>query len=301
MSNPDYSNYNNFVKTMQDLQPCLLKILQNRFNRDMASETYGTPTTPKDGQLLKYTMEEGDEEQTISPLSIMVECIGNLYKAMHNLGLFANRIELGRAMQTRVNLFLTNKEWDASHILDFKTEGPIEQHHPIKIETPVQAKAPLELVSMVVMGPLHGATKFTYVLIIHDAYSSMIWVQGLMNKSQASQEVVWWFSEICVTTHQTPSEVIFNHRLKEVHIDQVMNGTTLVASGQQLHSADGILLEPLSLNEAKLCDDWDKWQKAMINEMTSMNKMDVFELAEILPDGKLIGVLWVFKLKLDAQ
>ncbi|SAM82126.1 uncharacterized protein UBRO_20634 [Ustilago bromivora] len=73
---------------------------------------------------------------------------------------------------------------------------------------------------MVVMGPLHGATKFTYVLIIHDAYSSMIWVQGLMNKSQASQEVVWWFSEICVTTHQTPSEVIFNHRLKEVHIDQ---------------------------------------------------------------------------------
>ncbi|SAM82125.1 uncharacterized protein UBRO_20633 [Ustilago bromivora] len=141
MSNPDYSNYNNFVKTMQDLQPCLLKILQNRFNRDMASETYGTPTTPKDGQLLKYTMEEGDEEQTISPLSIMVECIGNLYKAMHNLGLFANRIELGRAMQTRVNLFLTNKEWDASHILDFKTEGPIEQHHPIKIETPVSVRA----------------------------------------------------------------------------------------------------------------------------------------------------------------
>ncbi|SPC63948.1 uncharacterized protein UHOD_11381 [Ustilago sp. UG-2017b] len=396
---------------------------------------------------------------------------------------------------------------------------------------PREVKAPLELVSMDVMGPLHGATKFTYVLIIHDAYSSMTWVQGLTNKSQASQEAVWWFSEICVTTHQILSEVIFDHRLKEVCIDQagatrghitpfelfygkrpelyqlrrfgcvtyvilrgntqstwlhnhpvvskhlqphtlcgtylgfsdapravkghwqlesgaapshlpfltgdneflcsytwlpqdddsaemglndyvppslipysrqrgstsrptssdsfsynqewdcimaeievageivvdldaiaadldtkldtaltkggnmlqvptqtadpgdvpllqtprttcsetqattlgnhhlnrmaftamVMKGTALVTSGQQLCSADGILLEPLSLNEAKSHDDWDKWQEAMINEMMSMNKMDVFKLADIPPDGKLIGVCWVFKLKLNAQ
>ena len=141
MSNPDYSNYNDFVETMQDLLPRLLKILQNQFNQEIASETYGTPTAPKDGQLLKYAMEEGDEEQTISPLSIMVKCIGNLYKAMHNLGPFASQIELGRAMQTRVNLFFTNEEWDASRIFDFKIEGPIEQHHPIKIETPVSVRA----------------------------------------------------------------------------------------------------------------------------------------------------------------
>ncbi|SOV02267.1 uncharacterized protein UDID_19160 [Ustilago sp. UG-2017a] len=81
----------------------------------------------------------------------------------------------------------------------------------------------------------------------------------------------------------------------------VMDGTALVASGQQLRSTNGILLELLSLNEAKLRDDWDKWQQAMINEMTSMNKMVVFELADIPLDGKLIGVRWVFKLKLDAQ
>ncbi|CCF48398.1 hypothetical protein NDA11_003866 [Ustilago hordei] len=94
---------------------------------------------PKDGQLLKYAKEEGDEEQTISPMSIMIECIGNLYKAMHNLGPFASRIELGRAMQTRVNLFLANKEWDASRNLEFKIEGLIEQQHPIKMETPCQS------------------------------------------------------------------------------------------------------------------------------------------------------------------
>ena len=98
MPNLDYSNYNNFIEIMQDLLPCLLKILQNWFNREIASETYSTPTAPKDGQLLKYIMEEGNKEQTISPLSIMVKCIGNLYKAMHNLGLFASQIELGRAM-----------------------------------------------------------------------------------------------------------------------------------------------------------------------------------------------------------
>ncbi|SOV04272.1 uncharacterized protein UDID_17049 [Ustilago sp. UG-2017a] len=54
----------------------------------------------------------------------------------------------------------------------------------------------------------------------------------------------------------------------------VMDGTALIASGQQLRSADGILLEPLSLNEAKAHDDWPKW---------------------------FIGVCWVYKLKLDTQ
>ncbi|UTT91014.1 hypothetical protein NDA17_001991 [Ustilago hordei] len=86
--------------------------------------------------------------------------------------------------------------------------------HPRCIE------APLELVSMDVMGPLHGATKFAYVLIIHDAYSSMIWMRGLTNKSQASQEAAWWFSGIRVATCQVPLEVTFDHGLKEVCIDQ---------------------------------------------------------------------------------
>ncbi|SPC61128.1 uncharacterized protein UHOD_11244 [Ustilago sp. UG-2017b] len=141
MSNPDYSNYNDFVETMQDLLPRLPKILQNHFNQEIANETYGTPTAPKDGHLLKYAMEEGDEEQIVSPMSIMVECIGNLYKAMHNLGPFASQIELGRAMRTRVNNFLANEEWDASRILDFKIEGPIEQQHHIKTEMPAPVRA----------------------------------------------------------------------------------------------------------------------------------------------------------------
>lgn len=66
-------------------------------------------------------------------------------------------------------------------------------------------------------------------------------------------------------------------------------------------SADGILLEPLLLSEAKTCDNWHKWQEAMASKMDSMNKMNVFELADIPTDSKLIGICWVYKLKLNAQ
>ena len=41
---------------------------------------------------------------------------------------------------------------------------------------PQHVKVPLELVSMDVMGPLHGTMTFAYVLIIHNAYSGMIWI-----------------------------------------------------------------------------------------------------------------------------
>lgn len=39
----------------------------------------------------------------------------------------------------------------------------------------------------------------------------------------------------------------------------------------------------------------------MVTEMDSMLKMNIFELVDIPTDSKLIGVSWVYKLKLDAQ
>lgn len=74
----------------------------------------------------------------------------------------------------------------------------------------------LELVSMDVMGPLHGATQFAYVLIIHDTYSGMVWVRGLANKGQAAHEAGWWLSEVCVATHWKPLEVVIDHGIREV-------------------------------------------------------------------------------------
>ncbi|SAM82184.1 uncharacterized protein UBRO_20643 [Ustilago bromivora] len=71
---------------------------------------------------------------------------------------------------------------------------------------------------------------------------------------------------------------------------RLMNGIALAASGQQLCSADGILLEPSLLSEAQNWDDWTKWKEAMIAEMDSMQKMDIFELVDLPTDGKLIGI-----------
>ncbi|CCF52186.1 uncharacterized protein UHO2_06777 [Ustilago hordei] len=138
MSEIDYLTYDNFVDSMQDLLPHLPMIVQNCFNWVMTNEVYGMPNAPKTSRLLKYVMDDDDKEQVVSPLSIMIECIGILYKAMHNLGPFANQTKLGRAMQTRVTLFLVNEEWDVTHILDLKIEGLIKHAClPIKVESPM--------------------------------------------------------------------------------------------------------------------------------------------------------------------
>ncbi|KAJ1031074.1 hypothetical protein NDA18_002293 [Ustilago nuda] len=125
---------------MQNLLPRLPRMVQDHFNQVMEDEVYGTPNALKDGQLLKYIIDD-DEEQTISPLTILVKCVSALYKGTHGLGLFANRIELGKQMRTRVNLFVRNEEWDASHILDLKIKGrpelaPEQTNLPMKMDTP---------------------------------------------------------------------------------------------------------------------------------------------------------------------
>ncbi|UTT89748.1 hypothetical protein NDA17_004167 [Ustilago hordei] len=110
------------------------------------------------------------------------------------------------------------------------------------------------------------------------------------------------FASFAATCLETLTMTIRNYYIDHMaYAVTVINGTTLIASGQQLRSTDSILLEPSSLNEAKLCNDWHKWQEAMESEMRSMSKMGVFELANIPADGKLIGVCWVFKLKLNTQ
>ncbi|SYW81439.1 uncharacterized protein UBRO2_04309 [Ustilago bromivora] len=107
------------------------------------------------------------------------------------------------------------------------------------------------------------------------------------------------FAAACSNT-QAPT--ISGHHLDHMaFVVTVVNGTALIASGQQMHSADGILLEPLSLSEAKTCDNWHKWQEAMASKMDSTHKMNVFELTNVPTNSKLIGVHWVYKLKLDAQ
>ncbi|CCF51377.1 hypothetical protein NDA14_006584 [Ustilago hordei] len=87
MPDVNYSLYDDFISLMEDLLPQLPKMLQNQFNHMIASEVYGTPNTPKEGSLLEFTVTS-DNKQVISPLSIMIECVSELYYGMHDLGLF---------------------------------------------------------------------------------------------------------------------------------------------------------------------------------------------------------------------
>ncbi|SAM83167.1 uncharacterized protein UBRO_20375 [Ustilago bromivora] len=122
--------------------------------------------------------------------------------------------------------------------------------------------------------------------------------------SSESSDPLALLSFTAFTTRCTvkPATTSLGHYLDQMAFaTTVMNGIALAASSQQLHSADGILLEPSSLSEAQNRDNWTKWKEAMITEMDSMQKMDVFELVDLPTDSKLIGIQWVYKLKLNTQ
>ena len=75
MSNPDYSLYEYFVETIEDLIPRFSDMVQGRFRRLINNKTYGTPNALKGGQLLDFAVNS-DKNQIITPLSIVIECVG---------------------------------------------------------------------------------------------------------------------------------------------------------------------------------------------------------------------------------
>lgn len=99
-------------------------------------------------------------------------------------------------------------------------------------------------------------------------------------------------------TH-VPAPTNSSERLATAFI--VTHDAMAMAAGQTLRSADGVLLEPLTLAEAKRRDDWGKWRAAMEEEMAAMESMEVWDVVEPPADAKLVSSRWVFKLKLDEQ
>ncbi|CCF50039.1 uncharacterized protein UHOR_14187 [Ustilago hordei] len=108
-----------------------------------------------------------------------------------------------------------------------------------KVAHPHHIEKPLELVLMDVMGPLHGNAKFAYVLIIHNAFSGMIWVCSLASKGGVSQEVTWWLEEVHVATPQQSPHLVPNYSLKEVHVDQGVMGLNAQEAGGSLVHMEG--------------------------------------------------------------
>ena len=59
--------------------------------------------------------------------------------------------------------------------------------------------------------------------------------------------------------------------------------------------------DPTSYNEAINSDQSSEWNKAMIDELDSMKKNDVWDLVELPNGAKPVGCKWVFKTKLDPN
>ncbi|KAE8218105.1 hypothetical protein CF319_g7952 [Tilletia indica] len=66
-------------------------------------------------------------------------------------------------------------------------------------------------------------------------------------------------------------------------------------------SADGQELEPATYWEAKKRRDWDKWSKAMDEQMNALVGMHTWDLVELPAGRKAIGSRWVYKLKLNED
>ncbi|KAD4584950.1 hypothetical protein E3N88_22551 [Mikania micrantha] len=59
--------------------------------------------------------------------------------------------------------------------------------------------------------------------------------------------------------------------------------------------------DPSSYNEAITSDQSSEWHNAMIDELESMDKNNVWELVELLNGAKPVGCKWVYKTKLDPN
>ena len=59
--------------------------------------------------------------------------------------------------------------------------------------------------------------------------------------------------------------------------------------------------DPVTYSDAITCDQSTNWNEAMTDELNSMKKNDVWELAELPKGYKPVGCKWVFKTKLDPK
>jgi Reverse transcriptase (RNA-dependent DNA polymerase) len=65
-------------------------------------------------------------------------------------------------------------------------------------------------------------------------------------------------------------------------------------------TSDAEALEPRSLTEAKHCPDWPLWEKAIDEELATLQRVGTWHWEEAPPGANIIGSKWVFKAKKDA-
>jgi len=64
--------------------------------------------------------------------------------------------------------------------------------------------------------------------------------------------------------------------------------------------AEAIGLEPRSVEEARKCPDWPKWEEAVNAELGQLDAMGTWEVVDKPAGVNVVGSKWVFKVKKDA-
>lgn len=80
------------------------------------------------------------------------------------------------------------------------------------------------------------------------------------------------------------------------------NGTYkgMVGSSTELTINDE-LFEPKTFKQATSCIESEKWSNAMLDEISSLDALNTWELTDLPPGKKAIGSKWVYKIKLDEN
>jgi Reverse transcriptase (RNA-dependent DNA polymerase) len=60
-------------------------------------------------------------------------------------------------------------------------------------------------------------------------------------------------------------------------------------------------MDPTNLADAKKCEDWPDWEKAINTELETLNHMNVWETVDLPQDCKAIPNCWVFTYKFDEN
>ncbi|SPC64870.1 uncharacterized protein UHOD_12289 [Ustilago sp. UG-2017b] len=116
MLNPDYSLYKYFVELIEDLLPRLPDVVQGHYRRLINNNTYGTPKEPKVGLVFKYT----------------------------------NRTNIKQQMRAHVTSSIANEKQDATCILHFMIEDPMDLEVELDVaspEGPMDLEAELDVAS----------------------------------------------------------------------------------------------------------------------------------------------------------
>ena len=95
---------------------------------------------------------------------------------------------------------------------------------------------------------------------------------------------------------QVPAVVVEEHEAPDMLMAIDLVEYALVA---EMSEVEG--LEPQSLAEAKRGRDWPFWEKAIFEELKTLEEAGTWELVDLPAGANLVGSKWVFQVKKDAS